>query len=140
MKIEGPGAELAHARVRHDHRRHEGDQPLAGQYVRIHVCELARPLDRQHGERRVVAEQRGRQNRSFDRAGKEDDGIEHEFFVRLSAAYTVLRITLELRNHLSVSAPALQKRTCCVVLRLRDRKYLETKKWPRCRYSEAEDS
>jgi hypothetical protein len=52
----------------------------------------------------------------------------------------VLRITPELRNHISDDALALQKLTCCVVLRLRDRKYLETKKRPCCRYSLDEES
>jgi hypothetical protein len=75
-----------------------------------------------------MPEQSRRQNRSFDRAGQENKGIEHEFFVRLLAAGPVLRITPELRNHISDDALALQKLTCCVVLRLRDRKYLETKK------------
>jgi hypothetical protein len=50
-------------------------------------------LDRQNGESRIVPEERGRQGRSFDRAGEENDGIEHEFFLSLFAEGAVVRIT-----------------------------------------------
>jgi hypothetical protein len=42
-------------------------------------------LDRQYRERRIVPEESGRQGRPFDRAGEENDGVEHEFFLSLFA-------------------------------------------------------
>jgi hypothetical protein len=75
-----------------------------------------------------MADKRRRQNCAFDRAGEENDGIEHELFVRIFAADAVLRITFDRWRHLSGCALILQNRTCCVLLRLRRWKYLETKK------------
>jgi hypothetical protein len=84
MKIEGAVAELFQNAPGHDHRGHEGDQAGAPQQLRTQHGKFARMLDRQHGESRIVSEQSGRQGRPFERAGQEDDGVEHGFFLVFS--------------------------------------------------------
>jgi hypothetical protein len=64
-----------------------------------------------------VPEKSRRQNRSLDRAGKENDGIEHEFFVRLLAADPVLRITRSCEIIFPVTRPHCKSghvAWCCV--------------------------
>src|SRR5579859_4316327 len=130
MEVESAVTDQSQNRLRYDHRCHEGDQPRTLQHRFAQASQFARALDRQNGEAGVMSEQRRRQNRSFDRAGQEDNGIEHELFVRIFAADAVLRESLRSDGDIfPEGAPIWQKRTCCTVLRLRRRKYLETKKW-----------
>jgi hypothetical protein len=79
VEIEGAIAELRENGLRHDHRRHERDQPRPPQQIRTEGSELGGGLDQYDGELRTMPEQGGRQHTSLGGTRKENDGVEHAF-------------------------------------------------------------